>query len=254
MKFKKILKRAGSIGIALLLLICVSPFQTFAQEEEQNTSSSKGVSVAFEIALELNGDEPETVEPFTFVIEPSEETVDPCPLPESTEATITGEGTVCFDEITFTQPGEYVYEIRQEVDTPLENSTYDDNVYVMRVKVVPEDSYSSYRESSGILEATISGNLEGEDEKTGIILFSNSYIEPTPTPTPTVTPVATPTTKPSATTTPGTSGSSGTSGTTSPKTGDNSNVSLWALLLFAAAVGMSGSVWRWNRTRKHSGS
>jgi pilin isopeptide linkage protein/LPXTG-motif cell wall-anchored protein len=249
MNFRKLFKRAGSLGMVLLFLICVSPFQTFAQEEvQQITSTPVGVSVSFEITLELDGDEPESPGSFTFVLEPAEETN---PLPEeSTEVTIEGAGTVSFGDITFTEPGDYVYNIRQKTDEALENYRYDDSVYVMQVSVTT-DSSISYKMRNNYLQATITGNLEGEDEKAGIILFSNSYAEPTPTPTPTLTPTVTPvaTSTPSAGTTPGTSG---TSGTSSPKTGDNTDVTLWMMLLCAAAAGMSGSVWYRKRTRKHS--
>jgi pilin isopeptide linkage protein len=216
--------------------------------------------VSFEITLELDGDEPESPGSFTFVLEPAEETN---PLPEeSTEVTIEGAGTVSFGDITFTEPGDYVYNIRQKTDEALENYRYDDSVYVMQVSVTT-DSSTSYKMRNNYLQATITGNLEGEDEKAGIILFSNSYAEPTPTPTPTLTPTVTPAasttpaanTTPAATSTPSTGttpGTSGTSGTSSPKTGDTTNVTLWMMLLCAAAAGMSGSVWYWNRTRKHS--
>jgi hypothetical protein len=291
MKFMKKFKRKGSLGLVLLLLICVSPFQSFAQEETQQTSSSNiGVSVAFQVELKLEGDKPENVGLFTFVLEPEKETY---PIPDATEVTIEGEGSAYFGDITFTQPGDYVYYIRQKVDEPLVNYVYDDRVYVLRVNVSPDNSVNYYRVSTNnILQATFSVNQEGKDEKTGDVIFSNAYVKPslattettteattdmttettateetttpaeTTMPAETTTPTATTTlaetttsvetTTTVATTTPAvTNNTPGSTGRSVPRTGDNTNVVFLWVMLICAAAGMSVGIWCRFRTGKH---
>jgi pilin isopeptide linkage protein len=202
MKFIKFFKCDVFLGIVLLLLICVSPFQSFAQEEAQQTASSdSGVSVAFQVELKLEGDKPESTGSFNFILEPEEENY---PLPKNAEVTIKGEGSAYFGDITFTQSGDYVYYIRQKMDEPLANYKYDDRVYVVRVNVSPENSVSSYRVGTHSLQATFSVNQEGEAEKSGNVVFSNTYVDPTPTDTPVDNPATIPTETPvdSTTTTP----------------------------------------------------
>jgi pilin isopeptide linkage protein len=199
MKYRKILKRAGSLAVVFLLLAGIFTSQVFAEDAAEGVpkviSDEDGISVTFQVSLEIEGDEPKEDHSFTFVIEPDGGNY---PLPSSNEATITGEdikaiksiddtddteeirGTASFGAITFKEAGTYVYRIWQK-DGGHEHYEYDDSVYKMQVKVSGDGS--SYTTNGSNLQVSISGSQEGENEKISHVLFRNTYTEPEPTPT-----------------------------------------------------------------------
>jgi pilin isopeptide linkage protein len=247
--------------MAFLLLTGAFTFHAFAKE--RTVQDSNAVSVAFEVSLEFEGEMPVEHDPFTFILEEE----DGSPLPDSPFVTIDGEGVAEFDEIDFTEPGEYIYHV-YERDDGVENFVYDDSVYTIDVDVKYDND--------GDLVATYTAY--SDEVKEPEILFINLYDddvpipEPNPEPEPepdpepdpepepepepepddgsepteatTTTEVPNPSEEPETTVSNNstiTRTSSGTSNITStPKTGDNTNIILWIVLLCVAAIGMIG--------------
>lgn len=143
------------------------------------------------------------------------------PMPGKTGVTIEDEGKAEFGPITYTVPGDYVYEVSQKAGTK-EHFTYDKKIYTVTVRVV--------NDGNGGLKAEIWAVKDGSRNKTDSITFKNKY------------------------TAPSNSGESGhrhsgsSSGTSAdpqsvlsllaPQTGDTSGLILWASLLAAALLGL----------------
>jgi pilin isopeptide linkage protein len=161
MKFAKTKKHIVSLGMAILMIIALLPFQAFAAENSSNNS----VSRLFQVKLQIEGDKPSEDVPFTFILEGESD----APLPADTSAVIYGEGEADFDEIVYTTPGTYKYTIHQR-DGGLDNYTYDETIYTITVKV---------RYSSGELLATYTAaNSRDAGVKEPELLFINTYEEP----------------------------------------------------------------------------
>ncbi|MBR2744751.1 MAG: hypothetical protein IKE01_05615 [Clostridia bacterium] len=78
---------------------------------------------------------------FTFELRAND---DSYPMPSSTKATVTGNGTVSFGTITFTETGTYVYEIKEKAEDS-DKYTYDDAIYTLVFEVTKPE---------GLLEVT----------------------------------------------------------------------------------------------------
>lgn len=96
---------------------------------------------------------------FTFKLEAK----DNAPMPENKEAANAGTGYFQFEEITYTKPGEYVYEIT-EVDGKEAGYSYDGTVYTAKVVVTDKDGYLA-------AEVTY---YEGQEETE--VVFTNGYV------------------------------------------------------------------------------
>jgi pilin isopeptide linkage protein len=241
MKVSKIKKRAAALGIAFLLLTGVLPFHAFASE--QSTQNKDSVSVAFEVDLEIEGDAPEDDTVFTFILEAD----DGAPEPSSPYAVIKGEGETEFDKITYTEPGDYEYTI-YERDDGAPNYIYDTKVYTMDVDVC----YGN----DGQLTATCSAyNQQQRTEKEPEVSFVNEYDDSIPVPSedetttapvvPTTTAPENGTTKPSASVTKEEETTSSFIDTIlgkSPKTGDETNIIPWLVLLCVAIIIIVGNI------------
>jgi pilin isopeptide linkage protein len=225
-KMKLNRKRIVSLGMMLLLLLGVlSPFTSLAEEQEAN-SNSRYVELDLEVELLIVGDEPpEDVPPphFSFVMEASED----APEPVETVVEREGEGIVFFEDIQFTEPGHYEYTISQQ-EGDEEGYQYDTRVYTVDVDVQYDAhkhllaTYSTYvSDSEAIDEPTHTTIEDGYDEndaaaKEPAIQFINEYeIPDEPEPD---TPIEKP--------------------TESPKTGDDTNLFAWVVLLSASAIGI----------------
>ena len=105
------------------------------------------------------------------------------PMPEETELVLAGNETGSFTGFTFTEPGDYVYTVRQ---TPGETEymTYDDAVYTVIIQV-------TNTEDGGLTYQIFASEDQNPDEKAAAVRFLNTYAPP-PKPTPTPGPSATP--------------------------------------------------------------
>jgi pilin isopeptide linkage protein len=261
-------------------------------DESAERQKTKEATITLEVStsLTVKGDlHPETPAPFTFTMTPNPLDKDePLPMAIDEETgeeeeqeppariTIHGEGTGAFD-ITFTEPGTYTYLIDQE-DGEHEGYTYDQSQYLVTVRV----SYDRNGNLQNYMTIQEAGNTEA---KVGEVVFYNEYEgtpiveteEPTPSPEPTETetPVVTetpatesPAEESPAVETPVTSTSPTTptptqistthkqvttkTGTTTPKTGDETNIFRWVVVLAVMLMGAVTCVWYLVVTKKHS--
>jgi pilin isopeptide linkage protein len=198
MCLKNLRKRAVSLGLAVLLLIGVFPFQTFA------TDRAALNTVRFQVRLEFTGDEPTKDASFYFDLEAVDEDA---PLPENPEencsvvvtsadveqleenAEESGEQlgnislSALFEPIKFDTTGEYHYKITMRSDDFPANYTHDATVYDVTVKVAEL--------TSGDLLAYYIAYLENGTDKQDDILFTTKYTKPR-TPAATITPAGDP--------------------------------------------------------------
>jgi pilin isopeptide linkage protein len=221
---KKILKRAASMGMALLLLVSVTaPAQAaYSTPSWATQGSEKSVTLNLTATLKVETDDtlPSNAK-FTFQLFPDEGTY---PMPEGDGDTVvmTGPGEIEFGGINFTKPGEYSYIIDQ-VEGNNTNYTYDKRMYSVEVTVYQMESvlymvsrsYEITEEEAAAIDLTEAIAAAAEDdtdvtitvpepasktakEKTSDMIFNDSYTEPyvPPYTPPTATPSPSPETSP----------------------------------------------------------
>ena len=143
------------------------------------------------VTVELNGDNDEQ---FHVVIDCGDG--QPVPDEAADGLLIPGDASDAFSNFHFTQPGDYVYVVRQEIgDTAY--MSYDDTVYTVTIRVTNADN--------GGLQSEIWATTDDDpNTKVRELRFLNTYAPPAPessaTPTPVPTAVVTPTATPAATT------------------------------------------------------
>ena len=154
--------------------------------------------------------------PFTVVLG----AVDQAPLPAVTEKTVKKSGTVAFDDIVYTEAGDYFYTLTQKTGKEQYVQYDSEGSYAILVRVT-EDS-----KAPGGLAAAVSGWRGSPDQDPGKVkkpasfTFHNKYNKPTKTVTHTKH-----------------SGNPGRKGS-KVKTGDTQNPALWLLLACGAAAGI----------------
>lgn len=116
----------------------------------------------------LEGTLPEPADTYSIRLTPADET---CPMPESDEITITGEGSGSFGEIVYDKVGIYNYTIQQvpgdyEGMESFDNAVYSVTVYCTNVN--PENP-------DGRLELTVTMYRNSETEKCDVAVFHNVY-------------------------------------------------------------------------------
>jgi pilin isopeptide linkage protein len=173
MNIRKCKKRAASLGMAFLITTGLFSFQAFADESDENAQIA---SVSLVVELDIEGDTPDEDVPFTFIMEEKDE--DDNLVEDTSYATIYGEGTTVFGEVTFDEPGEYEYDIYERNDG-VENYTYDDNVYHMNVDVKYDRKGNLVASCTATSEKTVD-----VDGKTADVVFVNTFDEKTPDPIP----------------------------------------------------------------------
>ncbi len=137
----------------------------------ENSYSTTKVSYAPQVEKEITGDKTPSDKTFTFNIEASEDNPDGAEMPEDTTATVTGEGTTSFGNITFTKAGTYIFKISETKGNDA-GYTYDESVYTL--KVIVEDVDSALTIKSRTYEK------EGGESSEERALFTNTYsVEPT---------------------------------------------------------------------------
>ena len=108
-------------------------------QEAVFTNIYQTLSVGFEpkVIKTVIGDVPKD-ETFTFILLADPDNPEGAELPQETEVTITGSGETLFGDITFTEPGTYVFEIDEEQGN-VSGYTYDDNAWTLTIEVIDVD-------------------------------------------------------------------------------------------------------------------
>ena len=91
-----------------------------------NTYAPRPLDTDIDVIKVIEGATPEEDETYTFEITAK----DGAPLPENNKVTVTGDGWSVSDRWTYTEPGVYVYEVR-EIAGDAENCKYDSRVYTV---------------------------------------------------------------------------------------------------------------------------
>lgn len=130
------------------------------------------------VSVELNG---ESDEQFHVTIDCGEG--QPLPDEAADGLMIAGDASGVFHNFHFTEPGDYVYTVRQEsADT--EHMTYDGTVYIVTIRV-------TNAEGGGLQHEIWATTDDAPDTKVEELRFLNTYAPPVPTPE--TTPSAEPT-------------------------------------------------------------
>ena len=129
------------------------------------------------VSKQITGDTPETASEFTFTLtaDPASSTLPAAmttmPMPQGLEplqtvtTSITGAGSSEFGDITFTQPGTYVYHVTEE-NTGTKGYTYDDSVYTVKYVITANDETQSLE----CVRTITKDGVEAED-----VIFTNVY-------------------------------------------------------------------------------
>jgi pilin isopeptide linkage protein len=178
---RNFIKRAASLGMALLLLVGTLPGAALADDTEMATNTVKlkaelrikdaETSDAPSGASEISDKTRAHNKQFSFKLEPDQPEF---PMPDNPFAHVNGEGVAEFDDIVYNKEGHFTYTVHQ-VSSPNDDYTYDETVYEISVRANYVD---------GELLVTYSIYPEGSDSKTDIMLFTNTYTEPEPEPEP----------------------------------------------------------------------
>lgn len=207
--------------LVILLAVVCRPLHAGAVEYK--------CEVNLDVAVSFNGDKNT---PFSIKLETQEQ----APLPEQSELTLKGSGTVTFGPITYTAPGDYHYTMTQTKGNA-QYVTYDSTVYTVTVRVT--------NATNGGLQAEIWAERNEETEKVSEFTFANRYDppeQPSNQPTPTPVPV----------TTEGDTTSTTQSSTLFhlPQTGDDFPLAVLLILCIAAAAGLGYSIYRKQRGKQ----
>ncbi len=147
------------------------------------------------VEVRLNGDSDEQ---FTVTIEGEEG----APMPEQTTLLLSGGEAGAFEGLTYTEPGDYTYTIRQTAGST-EYMTYDETVYTVVVQV-------TNAEDGGLTYQIYASGDDDPTTKTASVGFLNTYAPP----------------------------AASTPSTDTPKTGDDAPVLLPAALLAGAMAAL----------------
>ncbi|MCC8358159.1 MAG: LPXTG cell wall anchor domain-containing protein [Oscillospiraceae bacterium] len=206
---RKIMKVFSSL-LALALCLAAVP-AAFAADDPV---------CVLDVTVALEGTLPEPAETLSVVMQADDASY---PMPAGAvdgtyTMSVSGAGTYSFPTITYSRVGVYTYTIWQEPGTDA-TCTYDDTVYTLTV-------YVTNREDGTGLDSTAILYPDASGDKAGSATFTNVYPTITPTPDPT---------DPPATATPTPTGDA-------PKTGDDSNIALWAGIVALCACGLGAVV------------
>lgn len=214
-KMKKILARL----LPVLLLSCMAM-----------VSSAQGASCTVDIPVEVQTSGtglPADVE-YSVVLEA---VTDGAPVPAATTVSLTG-GKAKFGPITYTVPADYQYRVYQNSKTQ-EYLTFDSAAYTVTVRVVNDDK--------GGLAAEVWAVREGSTDKAESVLFTNVYDPPEETESETETESE----EESETETEKQTEAAKKDST--PKTGDDTNLTLWGSLLGVSALAVLILLWQKRR-------
>lgn len=216
MKIQWLQKKSYMVWIAALLLAMTGLPNCVSAAEPSATA-------AIEIENRITGDTPKKKAKFTFVLEPAKPD---SPVPaKGTSLTITGKGKGKFGTLSYTQPGEYVYTVREETEE-LSGYTFDTAVYQIKVSALYDDG--------GRLYTQMSVKKSGAKAKSGAIVFKNKYKTPKKKKVSPEVPLP-------STETPKIPAPSGTAPgnqerSSAVKTGDDNRLFFWYTLLFMSGI------------------
>lgn len=200
----------------LLVVLCLAvfPISTFAAD---------AVQVQIPVSIQTSGETPSPEENYTVELQ----AVDDAPMPSENVLEISGSGKAFFSPIQYTTPGIYYYTITQQSGTH-KRGHYDQTVYYVKVSVTNGEN--------GNLETVIAAHTDADmtDAKCDIT-FTNYYKPIKKTSEGTTETI--PTTKRKPETKPGNKTSIKKS-KNKVKTGDNSNATLFAILLLVSGTGL----------------
>lgn len=197
-------------AVLLLAVLCLAVFPFSA--------SAAGVAeVRIPVTIQTSGETPSPEEDYTVELK----AVDDAPMPSESVLKITGEGTDSFPAIQYTTPGVYCYVITQQAGSHARGH-YDATVYYVRVSVTNAEN--------GNLETVVAAHTDSEmTNAKRDITFTNVY-DPIKRTTEATTGKKKETKKGNKKTT--------KKSKNKAKTGDNSNVALFTVLLLASATGL----------------
>ena len=190
--------------------------------------AAEGLVTEVPVRISLSGTLPEEAEDFSVVLEADDASA---PMPEGSDGAvctlvISGEGTKSFPVIRFPRVGIYRYTISQQGGSNAD-CTYDNSVYHLVVTVTND-------EAGGLGAVSVLYRNE-ESEKLDCASFENVYVTETETETESETETETETEKQ-------TEKQTGTKKSDAPKTGDSTNLTLWAVLMGAAVVIVAAAI------------
>lgn len=159
--YQKIRKLFFRTLVPAVLAAMMIPATAFAE--------GKSCSVTIPAEIQVTGSSiPADVE-YKLVMERVTENA---PMPETAEAVRTGAGQVDFGPITYTSPDDYQYRIYQNSEAK-NRFTYDDTVYLVTVRVT-----NSATAEGGLASQIWITNEADESAKADSLLFTNHYSRP----------------------------------------------------------------------------
>lgn len=204
---------------ALALMLWAFPMGVFA--------ASGSAEVSIQVEKEIAGDEPAADETFTFLLTPMS-SANPMPADRGV-LNIRGEGKGQFGAMTYTRPGEYVYTVQEKAQS-ISGYSFDSTVYRVSVKVLYD---------GGGLRSEVTVQKEGASAKSDAIVFTNEYDrekDPTAPDDPGNSHHPSPPDDQKGPDQPGKADGNGQS--EQAKTGDESNLNFWLILMAASGAGL----------------
>ncbi|HJC07491.1 MAG TPA: hypothetical protein H9706_00670, partial [Candidatus Gemmiger stercorigallinarum] len=159
-------KLSGLLVLPVLLAaLLMMPVRAHAAEASYECYAELPVSVA------LNGDNDEQ---FHVMIEPAEGMGDAVPMPEEAVdgLMIAGDASDTFSNFHFTEPGDYVYVVKQEIGSTAYMS-YDNTVYTVTIRVTNADNGGLQSEIWAVTD-------DNPTVKVRALSFLNTYAPPAP--------------------------------------------------------------------------
>lgn len=208
--FKKTNSIVRGLTVVLLLTFLLTGMSLTAFAAENEATATIRVHQVFSV----NSSRWQPENQFTYVLRTEEAGT---PMPKDAvngEFLFTMQGTSYADigAITYNRAGQYVYTVRQRISSAQTGYTYDDEVYTVVVTV--------RNQLGGGLSATVELPVNHEGFKENEIRFENSYYKAVP------------------------------SDSNSPKTGDNSNLTLWIAMMAASLACLLLLFWKRRKDSK----
>jgi len=155
-----------------------------ASEQKKNFGLEKPAEVQIPFAISVSGEEVPQSEFRVYIERAVESPNAPLPNPYIMDLHMdSGEEQFSFGKMQFLSEGEYHYRVRQEQRNH-EGFTYDTTVYSVVIEVHSKNKDYNGNEVSPYLYAIVLAEKEGEEDKSGELLFKNSYYRDPSTPSP----------------------------------------------------------------------
>ncbi len=174
MKNQKSMFKKITVFIMSVLFLLTSTFSglslrmVFAEDE---TPSVKG-TIPF--TLELDEEAAAETVTYTFEISAAGEGAATTPMPDPAVVTMTAAGSSSFPEITFTEPGDYYYTVKQTTVAPHGGYVVDNTEYSVRAFVYWDDTNVVNEGDKEELKVYFIVHKTNEEEKTDIVFKNTS--------------------------------------------------------------------------------